>query len=201
MDSSIFIECFGEIKDKRINRTKKHILLEVIAITLFAIMSGAQTFEEIEQFGALHIHWLQQFLFLPNGIPSHDTVRRVLGFLDHQQLISGFINWISKIKGLVQEGVVAIDGKTMKGSHSRGKGLKALHVLSAYSCANGLSLGQLKVDGKTNEITVIPELVKQLALDGAIVTIDAMLRHEVARTSCLHHKIEDHYYYMMNLAA
>lgn len=174
MDNNIFIECFGGIKDKRIDRTKAHSLLDIIALTLFGIMSGAQTFEEIEQFGELHINWLQQFLLLPNGIPSHDTVRRVLGFLDHQQLITGFINWISRIKGLVEEDVVAIDGKTMKGSHSRGKGLKALHVLSAYSCANGLSLGQLKVDGKTNEITVIPELIKQLAIDGAIVTIDAM---------------------------
>jgi predicted transposase YbfD/YdcC len=111
---------------------------------------------------------------LPNGIPSHDTISRVLGFLDHQQLIKGFITWISNIKGLVPETIVPIDGKTMKGSHKKGKGIKALHVLSAYSCANGLSLGQLKVDGKTNEITVIPELVKQLAIEGAIVTIDAM---------------------------
>jgi predicted transposase YbfD/YdcC len=174
MDRNIFISCFGEIKDKRVERTKAHNLLDIIALVLFSIMSGAQTFEEIEQFGKLHIDWLKGFLLLPNGIPSHDTIRRVLGFLDHQQLISGFINWISKIKGLVAENVVAIDGKTMKGSHSRGKGLKALHVLSAYSCANGLSLGQLKVDGKTNEITVIPELIKQLAIDGAIVTIDAM---------------------------
>lgn len=174
MDNNIFIECFGSIEDKRIDRTKDHSLLDIIAISLFAIMSGAQTFEEIEQFGELHIKWLQQFLLLPNGIPSHDTVRRVLGFLDHQQLISSFINWITKIKGLSKENVIAIDGKTMKGSHSRGKGVKALHLLSAYSCANGLSLGQLKVDGKTNEITVIPDLIRQLAIEGAIVTIDAM---------------------------
>jgi len=174
MDKSIFIECFGGIKDKRIERTKAHSLLDIIAIILFAVMSGAHTFEEIEDFGTLHLNWLKQFLLLPKGIPSHDTVRRVLGFLDHQQLIGGFINWITQIKGLRKENVVAIDGKTMKGSHSRGKGVKALHVLSAYSCANGLSLGQLKVDGKTNEITVIPDLVKQLAIEGAIVTIDAM---------------------------
>ena len=174
MDKNIFIECFGALKDKRINRTKRHILLDVVALTLFAIMSGAQTFEEIELFGDLHIVWLKQYLLLPHGIPSHDTIRRVLGFLDHQQLIKGFIGWITSVKGLVKENIVAIDGKTMKGSHKKGKGVKALHVLSAYSCANGLSLGQLKVDGKTNEITVIPELIKQLAIDGAIVTIDAM---------------------------
>lgn len=174
MDKGIFVECFGGIEDKRINRTKDHDLLDIIAIVLFAIMSGAQTFEEIEQFGELHITWLQDFLVLVNGIPSHDTIRRVLGFLDHQELIKSFLNWIGKIRNLALENVVPIDGKTMKGSHGKSSGLKALHVLSAYSCANGLSLGQLKVDGKTNEITVIPELVKQLAIDGAIVTIDAM---------------------------
>lgn len=174
MDKNIFIQCFDKLEDKRLNRTKLHILLDIVALTLFAIMSGAQTFEEIEQFGDIHITWLKQYLSLPHGIPSHDTVRRVLGFLDNQQLIKGFINWITQIKGLIQENIVAIDGKTMKGSHQKSKGLKALHVLSAYSCANGLSLGQLKVDGKTNEITVIPELVKQLAIQGAIVTIDAM---------------------------
>ena len=174
MDNNIFVECFGDIKDKRIDRTKAHSLLDIIAITLFAIMSGAQTFEEIEQFGELHHNWLKQFLVLENGIPSHDTILRVLGFLDPQQLITGFINWISQIKGLIKENVVAIDGKALKGSKVKSKALKALHILSAYSCANGLSLGQLKVDGKTNEITVIPELIKQLAIQGAIVTIDAL---------------------------
>lgn len=174
MDNNVFVECFGKLEDKRVERTKAHYLLDIVALVLFAVMSGAQTFEEIEQFGELHIIWLKQYLLLPNDIPSHDTISRVLGFLDHQQLITGFISWITKIKGLVNENVVAIDGKTMKGSHVRSKGVKALHVLSAYSCANGLSLGQLKVDGKTNEITVIPELIKQLAIEGAIVTIDAM---------------------------
>ncbi|HLX54443.1 MAG TPA: ISAs1 family transposase [Aquella sp.] len=174
MDKGLFGECFGAIKDKRIDRTKDHALLDIIALTLFAIMSGAQTFEEIEQFGELHINWLKEFLKLENGIPSHDTIGRVLGFIEPQELISSFMHWIGKIKNLALENVVAIDGKTMKGSHSASRGLKALHILSAYSCANGLSLGQLKVDGKTNEITVIPELVKQLALEGAIVTIDAM---------------------------
>jgi len=183
MDHNVFIECFGGLEDKRIDRTKAHFLLDIIALVLFGVMSGAQTFEEIEQFGELHIDWLKQYLILPNGIPSHDTINRVLGFLDHQQFITGFINWITKIRGLVQEDVVAIDGKTMKGSHAKGKGIKALHVLSAYSCANGLSLGQLKVDGKTNEITAIPELIQQLAIEGAIVTIDAMgCQKEIVRT-------------------
>ena len=190
MDKNIFIECFGGLEDKRKDRTKLHLLLDIVALVLFAIMSGAQTFEEIEDFGELHILWLKQYLSLPNGMPSHDTIRRVLGFLDHQQLINGFINWITNIKELVKENVVAIDGKTMKGSHAKGKGVKALHVLSAYSCANGLSLGQLKVDGKTNEITAIPDLVKQLAIEGAIVTIDAMGCQKAIATAIIEQKAD-----------
>jgi predicted transposase YbfD/YdcC len=172
--NNIFIETFGQIEDPRIERTKKHLLIDIVALTLFAIMSGAQTFDEIELFGKLHEKWLKQYLQLPNGIPSHDTINRLLSTLDPQVLQTAFVDWISKVKGYVNKNVIAIDGKTMKGSHQSSKGLKALHILSAYSCANGLSLGQLKVDGKTNEITVIPQLIEQLAIDGAIITIDAM---------------------------
>lgn len=172
--NNIFVECFSKIEDPRVERHKKHSLMDIVALTLFAIMSGAQTFDEIELFGKLHKEWLKKYLQLPNGIPSHDTINRLLSMLDSQTLQKSFIDWISKVKGYVNENVIAIDGKTMKGSHQSGKGLKALHILSAYSCANGLSLGQLKVDGKTNEITIIPELIEQLAIDGAIITIDAM---------------------------
>lgn len=172
--NNIFIESFSKIEDPRIERTKKHLLMDIVALTLFAIMSGAQTFDEIELFGKLHEKWLKKYLQLHNGIPSHDTINRLLSTLDPQVLQKSFIDWITKVKGYVNENVIAIDGKTMKGSHQSSKGLKALHILSAYSCANGLSLGQLKVDGKTNEITVIPQLIEQLAIDGAIITIDAM---------------------------
>lgn len=172
--NNIFIESFSQIQDPRVERHKKHLLMDVIALTLFAIMSGAQTFDEIEDFGHDHKEWLKKYLQLSNGIPSHDTINRTLSLLDPEALQKSFIEWIGKVKGYVNENVIAIDGKTMKASHQSSKGLKALHVLSAYSCANGLSLGQLKVDGKTNEITVIPQLIEQLAIDGAIITIDAM---------------------------
>ena len=172
--NNIFIECFSGIKDPRVERHKKHLLIDVVALTLFAIMSGAQTFDEIEDFGHDHKEWLTKYLQLSNGIPSHDTINRLLSMLDPQILQKSFVEWISRVKGYVNENIIAIDGKTMKASHRNSKGLKALHILSAYSCANGLSLGQLKVDGKTNEITVIPELIEQLAISGAIITIDAM---------------------------
>lgn len=172
--NDIFIECFGKVEDPRVNRTKKHLLMDIIALTLFAIMAGAQTFDEIELFGSLHEEWLKKHLELPNGIPSHDTINRVLSLVDHDALQECFVEWIKAVKGYVTENVIAIDGKTMKGSHQASKGIRALHVLSAYSCANGLTLGQMKVDGKTNEITVIPELLEKLAVEGSIVTIDAM---------------------------
>lgn len=169
-----FIECFRDIKDPRIDRTKLHNFLDIIALGILGVMAGAQGFEEIEDFGKAHKEWLKQYLGLENGIPSHDTISRVYQALNPQVFQKAFLNWITKIKRLIPETVVPIDGKTLRGSHQRSKGIKGLHVVSAWSCANGLSLGQLKVDGKTNEITAIPELIKQLMLEGSIVTIDAM---------------------------
>jgi predicted transposase YbfD/YdcC len=181
--NNIFIECFSKVTDPRVERHKKHLLIDIIALTLFGIMSGAQTFDEIELFGEIHEEWLKKYLQLPNGIPSHDTINRTLSLLDPNLLQKSFIDWIGKVKGYVNENVIAIDGKTMKASHQNSKGLKALHILSAYSCANGLSLGQMKVDGKTNEITVIPQLIEQLAIEGAIITIDAMgCQKDIAET-------------------
>lgn len=169
-----FKEVFGVIEDPRVDRTKLHDLLDIIAIGILGVMAGAQGFEEIEDFGKTHESWLRQCLVLENGIPSHDTLNRVFQSLNPEVFQQSFLNWIKKIKKLLPDDVVPIDGKTLRGSHQRSKGLKGLHVVSAWSCANGLSLGQLKVDGKSNEITAIPELIKQLMLEGAIVTIDAM---------------------------
>ncbi len=169
-----FAECFGEIEDPRIERTKKHKLLDIIALAILGVMAGAQSFEEIEDFGAIHEIWLKRYLELANGIPSHDTINRVCQNLCPKSFEQAFLNWLKETRALLPEGVVAIDGKTLCGSHERIKGLKGLHVVSAWSCSNGLSLGQIKVDGKSNEITAIPDLLKRLMLSGAIVTIDAM---------------------------
>jgi len=177
-----FKEIFGEITDPRVERTKLHKLLDIIALGILGVMAGSQGFEEIEDFGIAHEGWLRNYLDLANGIPSHDTINRVFQSLDHQTFQNSFLKWIQAIKGLLPETIVPIDGKTLKGSHERSKGLKGLHVVSAWSCANGLSLGQLEVDRKTNEIKAIPELLKHLALEGAIVTIDAMgCQKEIAK--------------------
>ncbi len=148
--------------------------MDIIALSLMATMSGAQCYTEIELFGKIHYDWLKQHVSLPNGIPYHDTISRVMSVINPKEFNECFINWINQIKDLLHENVIAIDGKTLCGSHQRSKDIKALHIVNAYSCANGLTLGQIKVDSKSNEITAIPELLKILALNGSTVTIDAM---------------------------
>lgn len=170
----IFIESFSELEDPRVERTKKHLLLDIIALSLMATMSGAQCYTEIELFGEIHYAWLKQYLALPNGIPSHDTISRVMSVIDPKEFNECFINWIHQIKNLLREDVIAIDGKTLCGSHQRCKDVRPIHIVNAYSCANGLTLGQIKVASKSNEITAIPELLKILALNGSTVTIDAI---------------------------
>ena len=169
-----FIEVFGRLEDKRIDRTKKHLLLDIIGLSLCALIAGAQNFEEISDYGQSNIAWLKTYFTFENGIPSHDTIGRVFGWLDSQAFQECFLEWLNKVSPFLPEGVIAIDGKTLRGSRRKNKKLKALHIVSAWSCVNGISLGQLKVDGKSNEITAIPELLTKLVLKGAIVTRDAM---------------------------
>ena len=168
-----FVECFGGLEDSRY-KNKRHLLLDVIAICTCGILSGMKDFSEIEEFANLHEEWFKKYLVLPYGIPSHDTLERVIAILKPSEFNESFLNWISKLKELFPENVIPIDGKSLRGSHQRGKGLKALHIVNAYSCANGLTLGQIAVEDKSNEITAIPELLKTLAISGAIITIDAM---------------------------
>jgi len=170
----IFVECFKDVTDPRVNRTKKHLLLDIIALSLCAVISGAQGWEEIEDFAHDHLAWFNGFLELPNGVPSHDTIGRVFSALKPKEFESACLKWFKQIKTLEPETVIAIDGKTIKASARKQKHLKGLHIVNAWSCANGISLGQLKVSDKSNEITAIPEILKQLAIKGAIVTLDAM---------------------------
>jgi len=172
--NKIFVECFGGLKDPRIERTKKHLLLDIIAISVCAVMSGAQGWEEIEDFGTMHKEWLCVFLELPHGVPSHDTIARLYAALNPRTIQECFLNWIKSIKNLIPETIIPIDGKTLRRSGCKQTCKKALHVINAWSCANGISLGQLKVDGKSNEITAVPEILKQLFISGSVVTLDAM---------------------------
>lgn len=165
---------FGEIKDPRIERTKRHKLIDIITITICAVISGADTFVEIEEYGKAKHKWLKQFLQLPNGIPSHETFSRVFARVNTQNFQQCFLKWIESISQLTQGEIIAIDGKTLRHSYDKNSDNSPIHMVSAWATKNRLTLGQVKVKQKYNEITAIPELLKVLYLTGAVVTIDAM---------------------------
>jgi predicted transposase YbfD/YdcC len=166
---------FAEVTDPRLDRTKEHRLVEIVTIALCAVLCGADDWVAIALFGRTKQTWLRTFLALPGGIPSHDTFGRVFARLDPTEFRACFLAWVRAITGAeVADGVVAIDGKTARRSHDRGRGKAALHLVSAWASANSLVLGQVATDQKSNEITAIPALVRLLALEGCTVTIDAM---------------------------
>ena len=175
-------EHFSEIKDPRIERKKLHQLIDIITITLcpkgyrsaYAVIAGAETWSDIELFGKCKYDWFKSFLELPNGIPSHDTFNRVFARLDPKQLEKCFENWVKSIKNLLSSEQIAIDGKTVRHSYDRNQEQKAIVMVSAWARKSGLVLAQRKVSKKSNEITAVPELLKALELEGAIVTLDAM---------------------------
>lgn len=171
---AIFIECFGDLSDPRVDRTKKHLLLDILALSICGVLSGAEGWEEIEDFAKEHQDWFKKFLILPQGIPSHDTISRVFSALDPNGLASCCINWLKRISQLIEEDIIAVDGKSLCGSKRVNECKKALHIINAWSCANRICLGQLKVADKSNEIPAVPELLKLLYIKGAIVTLDAM---------------------------
>ena len=164
---------FAELRDPRVERTREHLLEEILLITIAAVLSGAGSWNEIEGYGKAKRLWLKVFLKLPGGIPSHDTFNRVISGLDPGELEDGFVAWVSSIAKLTAGEVVAIDGKALCGTREAGN--KALvHMVSAWASANDLVLAQRKVDDKSNEITAIPKLLAALELSGTVVTIDAM---------------------------
>ncbi len=161
------------ILDPRMENKCDHKLIDIIAITICAVICGADDWNAIESFGKAKQGWFEGFLELPNGIPSHDTYRRLFSMLSPKAFKEFFTNWVRDVADLV-EGVIAIDGKTLRRSHDRRNGKKAIPMVSAWSSANRMVLGQVKTDEKSNEITAIPELLKVLSVKGCIVTIDAM---------------------------
>jgi predicted transposase YbfD/YdcC len=167
-------EHFEALTDPRRDHLKAHGLLDIVAITLCAVICGADGWVDVATFGRVKETWLRTFLALPNGIPSHDTFGRVFALVDPDEFRRCFLSWAREVVGPPGEQVVAIDGKTLRRSHDRGVGKDALHLVSAWATANGLVIGQVATDAKSNEITAIPVLLKLLALEGATVTIDAM---------------------------
>jgi predicted transposase YbfD/YdcC len=164
---------FAQVEDPRVERTKRHRLRDSILLAICGVICGAEGWVEIEEFGKAKEAWFTELLNLPNGIPSHDTFGRVFAPLDPKQFEASFFQWMEGISQTVQ-GVIAIDGKTLRRSHDRAAGKKALHLVSARAVENRLVLAQIATEEKSNEITAIPLLLQQLALAGCIVTIDAM---------------------------
>jgi predicted transposase YbfD/YdcC len=167
-------EYFKDVEDPRIDRKKLYPLIEVILIALLALMSGAEGWEDMQDYGNAKLWWLKRFLPLENGIPGHDVFRRVFCRLIPQQIERCFMAWVHELKMDIKREVIAVDGKTMRGSVGKQAGIKAAHMVSAWATENRLVLAQVKTEDKSNEITAIPELLGMIALKGAIVTIDAM---------------------------
>lgn len=165
---------FGDMPDPRVTGRCDHKLIDIIIVAICAVLSGAETWDEVELFGDEREAWLKQFLELPNGIPSHDTFRRVFSLLDAQVFQERFIGWVEQTFQVQREQVIAIDGKSVRGSQNRHDGKACLHLVSAWATADGVALGQRKVAAGENEIVAIPELLADLYLKGSIVTIDAI---------------------------
>ena len=172
-NSFSLVGCMEEVPDPRAPYNQKHRLLDIIVIAVTAILCGMDTWNEIEDWAKSKREWLGSFLELPGGIPSHDTINRVFQMIDPEKFHDAFFRWTEAVAGKI-EGVVAIDGKTVRRSRDDAKGNRPAHVVSAWACEASLVLGQLKVDEKTNEIRAIPELLDILCLKGCVVTIDAM---------------------------
>lgn len=168
------VERFADLPDARVEGRTDHDLLDIVVLALCAVMSGAEGWDDIEDWGYEREAWLRRYLRLRNGIPGHDTIRRVFETLSPMELELRFEAWMGEVCPAVNGRVIAIDGKALRGSARSGRGLRALHQVSAYAAEYGLTLGQRACEEKSNEITAIEALLPALALEGAVVTIDAM---------------------------
>ena len=165
---------FSTLVDPRVERTKRHSLTDILVISICGFVCGIDTWVELEEFAEIREDWFRTFLDLPNGIPSHDTFGRFFAAMDPEEFSRCFTRWVNSISVVTEGEVVAIDGKTLRRSFDRASSKAAIHMVSAWAAGNGLVLGQVKTEEKSNEITAIPKLLEILHLQGCIVTIDAM---------------------------
>lgn len=170
-----FMQHFAAIEDPRIhNHNYRHHLSDILVITILGCICGADTWAEISEFGEAKADWLKTFLKLPNDIPSHDTFARVFSLMNPEVFQTCFCEWIQSLSVDINKEIIAIDGKTLRGSHHKTKGQKALHLVSAWAANNRILLGQMKTEEKSNEIEAIPKLLNMIDIKDSIVTIDAM---------------------------
>ncbi len=176
-------ECFGDLPDPRVQGRCDHKLMDVIIIAVCSVLCGADSWVGIETVGKAKESWFRAFLELDHGIPSHDTFGYIFSKINHEAFQSRFVRWVETVFHVTKGQVIAIDGKTVRGSHNQAIGKDAIHLVSAWASRNGIVLGQRKVDDKSNEITAIPELLRLLDVSGCIVTIDAMgCQKKIAQT-------------------
>ena len=184
LPASSFQDYFATLTDPRCPDApnSRHQLMDMLIIAVCAVICGADGWEDIEEYGTSQAEWFATFLDLPHGIPGHDTFRRVLSRLDPEELTQCFIAWTEALSEASGGDIVSIDGKTLRHSFDQATGQAAIHMVSAWACANRLVLGQLKVEEKSNEIIAIPKLIQMLDIAGATVTIDAMgCQKEIAK--------------------
>jgi predicted transposase YbfD/YdcC len=173
-DPISLIISFRDLPDPRVTGRCDHQLIDIIVIAVCAVIAGAESWVDVESFGQAKEAWLRTFLELPAGIPSHDTFGRFFAALDAEAFQQAFMRWVEGVFRVSKGQVIAIDGKTLRGSHDRGIGRDAIHMVNAWATQSGIALGQWKTDAKSNEITAIPPLLRQLDVGGCIVTLDAM---------------------------
>jgi predicted transposase YbfD/YdcC len=172
---------FEELSDpRRETKNKLHKLIDIVMIVLCSVLSGIEDWANMEVFAEEKEEWFRRFLELPNGIPSHDTLSDVIGRIDRKSFADCFLRWVKTGLPCLLEEHIALDGKALRGSRQDGESL--VYLVSAYASKARLVLGQQAVEGKSNEITVIPKLLDMLDIEGAVITIDAMgCQKEIAK--------------------
>lgn len=173
-DNPTLIAHFRTLPDPRVEGRCDHKLIDIIVITVCAVIAGGETWVDVENFGLAKRDWLAGFLELPAGIPSHDTFGRFFAALDAQAFQICFVRWVKAVFRVTKGQVIAIDGKTLRRSHDKSIGKDAIHMVNAWATNPGIALGQWKTDEKSNEITAIPRLLRLLDVSGCIVTVDAL---------------------------
>jgi hypothetical protein len=166
------VNSLSGVDDPRVNRQRHHLLVDILVIGVCCLICGGEGFTDMETFGKAHQKWLETYLELPFGIPTHDTFNRVFCAINPEKFMSCFVKWTESLRTILGCEIVSIDGKALR--RARNHDGSIAYIVSAWASSNGLSLGQVKVDEKSNEITAIPRLLQILDLSGCIVTIDAM---------------------------
>jgi predicted transposase YbfD/YdcC len=173
MQPNAFDEYFRELDDPRLDRQKRHSMMDILFISVCAVICGAKSFVDMADFGIAKYEWFAERLRLENGIPSHDTFRRVYSLIDPEQFRDCFISWTKAMSEALEDNI-SFDGKSLRQTFDSATGMSAIHVLNAWSSFNDFCVGQMKVDGKSNEITAMPKLLRMMEVEGSVITADAI---------------------------